>query len=180
MLGFNTIQIFSTSAGSMGQNSGMKFRHLYSNDLRHSAGSQGRRTGFSRRRSAWLTSRTAIVIALACSCTPIAAVLWPAVAPNIAPPKPASSFSAGVESDHASTDAAGEFHEQVGLTNDWPCEPLDVLTDPLSIEIDHWLVLGGVRTGKYTQLCSESRATWQITQTLEQGKWVMQKVARFP
>jgi hypothetical protein len=54
------------------------------------------------------------------------------------------------------------------------------LTDPLSIEIDHWLVLGGVRTGKYTQLCSESRATWQITQTLEQGKWVMQKVARFP
>ncbi len=180
MLGLNRIQKRSSCARALSQNSGMKFRHLFSNDLRDWAGGQeaGRRD--ARKRSTGVALRWAIAITVGFSCLLVVVTQVPDVGLKIEKPNPAESYALNAESGRESKDVAGESDKPVSGTNDLACDAIDLSTKPSTIQIDHWLVLGGVRTARFIQSCSEKRFAWQITQTLEKGEWVMQKVARLP
>lgn len=180
MPGLNRFLIPMKSEIALGENSRVKFRHLFSNDLRDWAGGQeaGRRD--ARKRSTGVALRWAIAITVGFSCLLVVVTQVPDVGLKIEKPKPAESDALNAESGHESKDVAGESDRLVGGTKDLACEALDLSTEPSNIQVTNWLVLGGVRTGSVIQNCSEKRIAWQITQTLEKGEWVLQKVARFP
>ena len=180
MLGLNRIQKRSSCARALSQNSGMKFRHLFSNDLRDWAGGQeaGRRD--ARKRSTGVALRWAMAITVGFSCLLVVVTQVPAFELNIEQTKPAGGYALDREYGHESKDVAGDLPKLIGGTKDIACEPIDVLTEPSVIQVANWLVLGGVRTARFVQSCSEKHLAWQITQALEKGEWVMQKVARLP
>lgn len=158
----------------------MKFRHLYSNDLRDWAGGKDPGERLEGKRSSRVSLRRAIVVAVVFFSLLVVVSQVPAFELNIEQPKPAGTYAAHAESGNESKDVAGESDKPVGGTKDLACEAIDVTTEPSVIQVANWLVLGGVRTARFIQSCSEKSLSWQITQTLEKGEWVMQKVARLP
>lgn len=150
------------SALVVGENSTMKIRHLFSNELRDFAIGQGAVVTHAEKRPVW---RKAIFMSLGLSGVLVAFVSLPDFSST-------SGYSA-FERTSSPTKSA----EVVPLP---VCDPIDVSTDPSTILAENWLVLGGVRTGRVTQDCFGRRSTWQITETLQKGKWVMQRVARIP
>lgn len=180
MLGLNRYLIPRRSENALSQNSRMKFRHLFSNDLRDWGGGKDPGERLEGKRSTRVSLRRAIVIAVGFSGLLVVLTQLPAFDLNIEKPKPARNYAVHAESGNVSKDVAGESHKPVGGTKEMACEAIDVSTEPSVIQVANWLVLGGVRTASFIQYCSEERLAWQITQALEKGEWVMQKVARLP
>jgi hypothetical protein len=180
MPGLNRFLIPMKSETALGENSSVKFRHLFSNDLRDWVGGKNTGERLEGKRSTRVSLRRAIVIAVGFSGLLVFVTQVPAFELNIEQTKPAGAYAFDAESGNESKDVAGESDKPVSGTKDLACDAIDLSTKPSTIQIDHWLVLGGVRTARFIQSCSEKRFAWQITQTLEKGEWVMQKVARFP
>ena len=180
MLGLNRYLIPRRSENALSQNSRMKFRHLFSNDLRDWGGGKDPGERLERKWATRVSLRRAIVIAVGFSGLLVVLTQLPAFDLNIEKPKPAGNYAVHAESGNESKDVAGESHKPVGGTKEMACEAIDVSTEPSVIQVANWLVLGGVRTARFIQYCSEERLAWQITQALEKGEWVMQKVARLP
>lgn len=180
MLCLNRIQILSTCARALSQNSGMKFRHLYSNDLRDWAGGQEDGKKDAENRSTGVARRRAIAMTAGSVCLLVVATQVPSVESNAEKPKPTGSYALNAESWRESEDVTGESDKLVGGTKESACESIGVQTEPSNIEVTNWLELGGVRSGSFIKTCSNKRIAWQITQTLEMGEWKMQKVARLP
>ncbi len=180
MLGLNRYLIPMRSENALSQNSRMKFRHLFSNDLRDWGGGKDPGERLERKWATRVTPRRVIAVVGGLSCLLGVLTQLPAFELNIEQPNPAGNYAVHAESGSESKDVAGESHKPVGGTKEMPCEAIDVSTEPSVIQMANWLVLGGVRTARFIQYCSEERLAWQITQALEKGEWVMQKVARLP
>lgn len=180
MLGLNRFLIPMKSEIALGENSSVKFRHLFSNDLRDWVAGKNTGERLEGKGSTRVSLRRAIVIAAGFSGLLVFVTQVPAFELNIEQTKPAGAYAFDAESGKETKDVAGESDKPVSGTRDIACEPIDVLTEPSVIQVANWLVLGGVRTARFVQSCSERRFAWQITQALEKGEWVMQKVARLP
>ncbi len=150
------------SALVVDENSTMKIRHLFSNELRDFAIGQGAGITHAEKMRSW---RKAVLMALGLSGLLVAFINLPGFVSTSGHP----AFKR--------TSSPTKSAEVVPLP---VCEPMDVSTDPSTIQVENWLVPAGVRTGRVTQDCFGRRSTWQITETLEKGKWVMQRVARIP
>ena len=180
MPGLNRFLIPMKREIALGENSRMKFRHLFSNDLRDWGGGKDPGERLERKWATRVTPRRVIAVVGGLSCLLGVLTQLPAFELNIEQPNPAGNYAVHAESGSESKDVAGESHKPVGGTKEMPCEAIDVSTEPSVIQMANWLVLGGVRTARFIQYCSEERLAWQITQALEKGEWVMQKVARLP
>lgn len=180
MPGLNRFLIPMKSEIALGENSRVKFRHLFSNDLRDLAGGKDTGERLEGNRSTRADPRRLFAVVVGLSCLLVVVTQVPTFQLNIEQPKPAGTYAAHAESGNESKDVAGESDKPVGGTKDLACEAIDVSTEPSVIQVANWLVLGGVRTARFIQSCSEKNLSWQITQTLEKGEWVMQKVARLP